>query len=1072
MLKKYTYLIFFILVNSITAFTQSPRFELFNIIKNKKGVEVNAIFQDKDGFIWIGTNQGLVKNNGIEFTPYTTANNLSSNEITALAQDSTGIIWIGHRNGNITKYNGETFSPFKPEEGLTKVEISSFLVSKTNSIWFTTYGEGVYYWGGGNHKRIYNINADDGLLDNYTYSIVQGEKANVYIATDKGISVYDTTKHAIVGSITMLDGLPDNIVKHLCFTPDKKLWIAMEDGGICSYDVEKKAFVFVSNWMFGSINDFVIVNPTEFWISTKNNGVVKFEIDANGKAWYKAFRKSHGLYDSHTKTIFLDREHNIWIGTKEGLTLRKNNGIEFLDIHDDFKIKNIYNLTFDKQGNIWVAAPEGLFKVTRSEMGRITTEKALDNPKSSFLSFISVYCDSKGFIWAGTYGYGVYRINPDNLTFTVFNTSNGLANNNVNSITGKNDSIIFSTFGGGVSLYSLSNPKVFTNLSMDNGLTSDYIYNSYIDSKNRFWFGTDGGSAAFLSNGTIQKCYNKNDTLFSEKIYSITEDQKNRIWLASADKGVYIYDGANFKIINEMNGLRTNSIQSVARTIDGRIVLVSNEGIDIYDTDNETFEYWGEDDKVAYQEPNLNAATTNSKGDIWIGTQEGIMILSPSRDSTIQHEPYLQITNKLLFSKPIPDSKTKFRYWDNYFTFYYIGLWYKSPGKLLYRYKLEGADMEWSAPTRNLQVTYSNLSSGNYRFVVEVSNIPGKWISTPKASYSFAIMPPFYFTWWFDSSMLLLIVFGVFAFIKYRTAKLERDKDLLEAEVLKRTHEIQMQKEEIEAQRDEIEAQHHYVTMQRDQIAIQNRDIKSSIEYASRIQQAMLPPVDLIEQYFKEYFILYKPRDIISGDFYYFNLRDGKIIFSAVDCTGHGVPGAFMSMLGHTLLNDVVNDITDFSAAKILNTLRIRVKAALRQKGFDGETRDGMDISLCIFDPQKQTINYAGAYNPLFIVRKNELIVYNADKMPIGVYIRENDFTDNFIDLEKNDMLYIFSDGFQDQLGGDRNSKFLIKNFKELILQVWNSPAEVQKQTLIDRINQWKMDIPQTDDMLVIGIKI
>ncbi|MHC1702308.1 MAG: two-component regulator propeller domain-containing protein [Tenuifilaceae bacterium] len=1040
-------------------------------MKNKIDVKVNTIFQDKLGFIWIGTEQGIVKYNGIDFLTFTTKNNLSSDIITAIAQDSSGTIWIGHRNGSISMYEDEKFTPFIPEEGISKVEISNFLISNSNTTWFTTYGEGVYFWGGKNRKRLYNINTDDGLLDNYTYSIVQGEKSNIYIATDKGISVYDTTSHMIVDSITMADGLPDNIVKHLCFTPDKKLWIAMEDGGICNYDVEKKSFEFISSWMFGGINSFVLLNQTELWISTKRNGVIKLNIDSTGKAWYKEYDKSQGL-TGQTSTIFLDREHNVWIGSKDGLTLRKNNCIEFLDSHDDFNIKSIFNLAFDKQGNIWIASQEGLFKVMRSDMGKLIIQKVLDNPKFSFLSFISVYCDSEGYIWAGTYGYGVYRINPDNLTYSVYTTKNGLANDNVFSITGKNDTILLSTQGGGASLYNLKKPDKFTSLSIENGLTSNYIYSSYIDSKNRFWFGTDGGGVACMSNGNFQKCQDQNDTLFSKVFYSITEDTKNRVWLASSNNGIYVYDGSVFKTINELNGLRTNDIRSIVRTSDGRIVLVSNEGIDMFDIKSETFEYWGEDDKVAYQEPSLNAAVSDLSGNIWIGTQEGIIVFNPLKDSTIQLEPNLQITDKLLFSKPIASSKTKFSYKENYFTFHYIGLWYKAPGKLLYRYKLEGADMEWSAPTRNLQMTYSNLSFGDYRFVVEVSHIPGKWISSPKASFSFTIKPPFYFTWWFISAMIIIIVIGVFSFIKYRTAKLERDRDILEEEVRKRTREIQMQKEEIEAQRDEIEIQHTFVTTQRDQIAIQNRDIKASIEYASRIQQAMLPPIDLIKDYFKDYFILYNPRDIVSGDFYYFNHRDGKIIFAAADCTGHGVPGAFMSMLGITLLNDVVNDLPDFSAGKILTELRVRLKSSLRQKGFDGETRDGMDISLCVFDPQKHTINYAGAYNSLFIVTNNELKVYNADKMPIGLYPREDEFTDQYIELVKNDMLYIFTDGFHDQLGGERNTKFLIKNFRNLIIEISNNPAELQKKLLAERINLWINGHSQTDDMLIIGIRI
>lgn len=1057
---------------SIASVGQTPHFETLKAIKNKNNVQVNTIFQDNSSFIWIGTNQGLVKYNGFEFNLYTSSNNLSNNDITAIAQDSLGALWVGHRNGAISIIDDGEISTFKPEEGQSNAEISSFLVSDKNSIWFTTLGEGVYYWGGQNRKRIYNINTDDGLLDNYTYSIVQGEKSVFYIATDKGISVYDTIQNKIIDSLTMSDGLPDNIVKHICYTSDKTLWIAMEDGGICRYNPNTKEFKPIENWMFGSINNFIALNKNELWVSTKRNGIIKIIIDEKGKPWYKSFEKKQGLLNNQTKTIFLDNEKNIWIGFKEGLMLKKNNRIEFLDTENDFNLNNVQNLTFDINGNLWVATQEGLYRVTFSEMGKIETKKILDNPKFSFLSFLSVYCDSEGFIWAGTYGDGVYRINTKDLSYKVYTTKEGLANNNVISITGKNDLILFSTLGGGVSSFNNKSLKFTKTYSIDNGLSSNYIYSSYIDSKNGLWFGTDGGGVSCLSNGIFRKCHDEKDSLFSQVFYSITEDDKRKIWLASSDKGIYIYDGSNFKIINELNGLRTNAIKSVTKTQNGDIVLVSDEGIDLYNSKDESFESWGEEDRVAYLGPNLNSLTTSSNGLVWIGTQNGIIVMNPLYDSSALHEPALQITSKLLYSKPITKDKVKFKYFENYFSFQFIGHWYKAPGKLLYRYKLEGADMDWSPPTRTLQAFYSNLRSGDYCFIVQVSHSPGKWISSPEATYSFTIKPPFYFTWWFITTLVILIIIGVYTFIKYRIAKLERDKDILEEEVRKRTHEIQMQKEEIESQRDEIEAQHHYVSKQRDQIATQNRDIKASIEYASRIQQAMLPPTELLKENFKEHFIFFNPKDIVSGDFYYINKLEQKLIIAAADCTGHGVPGAIMSMLGLTLLNDVVNDLDNLTAAGILNELRTRIKNSLKQRGYDGDSRDGMDISLCIFDISNRNVNYSGANNPLLLVRNGELIIYSADKMPIGVYIREDSFTDQHLEVMENDMIYLFSDGYQDQLGGGRNTKFLTKNFKTLLIELSDKPLDIQKQIIVDRINSWKDGYPQTDDMLVIGLRV
>jgi len=1064
--------VIFLLIPFAYSIGQSPHFDILKIIKNKNSVQVNTIFQDNTGFIWIGTDQGLVKYNGIDFTVYTVKNNLASDNISAIAQDSTGNLWLGHENGSITILSNDEFSTFAPEEGTSKSEISSFLVTNTNTTWFSTKGEGVYYWGGKNRKRVYNINTDDGLLDNYVYSITPGEKSNIYISTDKGISIYDTTLNKVVGNITMADGLPDNIVKDIHFTSKSMLWIAMEDGGICCYNTETKKFKHLENWMFGSINDFVNVTSNELWVSTKRNGIIKIIVDANGKPWYKTYEKKQGLLSNKTQTIFIDKEHNIWLGLKEGLMLKKNNRVEFLDNEDDLNLKNVYSLAFDKSGSMWVASQDGLNRVTFSEMGKLIVKKVLENPKFSFLSYLSVYCDSKGYIWAGTYGYGVYRIDPSDLSFKVFTTKDGLANNNVISITGKNDIVLFSTLEGGVSEFNYQYPNKFKSYSIDNGLTSNYVYNSFIDSKDRFWFGTDGGGAAYLSNNKIQKCEDPKDTLFSHVFYSIVEDSKHRIWLSSSDRGIYIYNDSTFKVLNEMNGLRSNDIKSLISTTNGNVVLVSNEGIDVFKSDGESSESLGEEDHVAYLEPSLNAINTSANGLVWFGTQNGVVVFNPNDDSSTIHQPNILITNKQLYSKPIPKGKVKFTHNENYFSFQYIGLWFKAPGKLLYRYKLEGADMDWSPATRTLQANYSNLSSGDYKFVVQVSHSPGKWIGSSNATYSFTIKPPFYFTWWFIVLVIISISIGVYSFIKYRTAKLERDKDILEEEVRKRTHEIQMQKEEIETQRDEIEVQHQYVSKQRDQIAAQNRDIKSSIEYASRIQQAMLPPTELIKENFKEFFIFFNPKDIVSGDFYYINKIDQKLIIAAADCTGHGVPGAIMSMLGLTLLNDVVTSLDNLTAAGILNELRTRIKNSLKQRGYDGDSRDGMDISLCIFDISNRNVNYSGANNPLLLVRNGELLIYSADKMPIGVYIREDSFTDQYLEVKENDMIYLFSDGYQDQLGGVRNTKFLTKNFKALLTELSDKPLNIQRQTLVDRINSWKDGYPQTDDMLVIGLRV
>lgn len=312
--------------------------------------------------------------------------------------------------------------------------------------------------------------------------------------------------------------------------------------------------------------------------------------------------------------------------------------------------------------------------------------------------------------------------------------------------------------------------------------------------------------------------------------------------------------------------------------------------------------------------------------------------------------------------------------------------------------------------------------------------------------------------------------------------ELKQKNDIIEKNVkilYEKNEKITMQRDKIEVQRDEIEAQRDLVTRQKDKILEHKQSITDSIQYASRIQKAILPPDEVIKYLLPKHFILYKPRDIVSGDFYWLTHRQGAIIIVVADCTGHGVPGAFMSMLGSALLKDVVNSSNILQANQILNDLREKVILSLRQTGQTGETKDGMDISLCIINTERMRLQYAGAYQPLFLIRKGTLKEIKADKMPIGISSKAGkSFTNNEIKIFKNDSLYLFSDGYVDQFGGENGKKFLSIRFKQLLIDIQDNIMFDQKELLDQNINEWmgltglykKYD--QIDDITVLGIKI
>ena len=281
------------------------------------------------------------------------------------------------------------------------------------------------------------------------------------------------------------------------------------------------------------------------------------------------------------------------------------------------------------------------------------------------------------------------------------------------------------------------------------------------------------------------------------------------------------------------------------------------------------------------------------------------------------------------------------------------------------------------------------------------------------------------------------------------------------------------QKDEIENQRDEIEAQRNTATKQRDQIARQNRIITESIEYASRIQSAVLPQEKTIDRIFSDYFIFFRPKNIVSGDFYWINHVDSKIVIVAADCTGHGVPGAFMSMLGVAFLNEIINQNKILDPGKILYMLRTNLIDALHQTIKKRGSRDGMDMSLAIIDTHTHELHFSGAYNPMYIIRDNQLIDLKANRMPIGVHAvyQDKPFTVQKEKLYKNDKLYFFSDGFTDQFGGDHGNKLGRKKFKEILLDFNDHPMEEQKEALNRRLEDWMNTWSQIDDIMVLGFR-
>ncbi len=385
----------------------------------------------------------------------------------------------------------------------------------------------------------------------------------------------------------------------------------------------------------------------------------------------------------------------------------------------------------------------------------------------------------------------------------------------------------------------------------------------------------------------------------------------------------------------------------------------------------------------------------------------------------------------------------KFEPGEDVINFNIIAPGYLKQNTTHYQYFINKIMTDWSPWSERTSYDKTVPKQGDYTLQVRARDLWGN-VGEPQ-SVEFTITAPFIKTPKFYILAGLAFLTLVILIIRLREKQLINKNRLLEEKVRERTSEIESQKQEI----------------------------TSSIEYASRIQMAMLPIEDHFKASFADYFIIFKPRDILSGDFYWIGEDDKSILFTVADCTGHGVPGAFMSTMGISTLNEIIANNRHIQANKILNLLRKKTMTALHQTGRTGEAADGMDIAFCVLDKSRTKLQYSGAFSPLFIFQGGELKEYKADRMPIGIYYgKEISFTNYVINVARGDTLYIFSDGFASQFGGPEGSKFKKYNLRKLLSEIYFRPMIEQQNILLTEFEKWKGSTDQVDDITMIGIRL
>jgi ligand-binding sensor domain-containing protein len=818
MMKRILMLLFIIVANIIFAKAELPFFRLIQIDREISNLRVNVIYQDKNGFIWTGTDNGLYRYDGFIFQHFEVTNFEGENKVTAIAEDINGSLLIGLNNGKILLKDEDKFKVLK-SSGTSPVK--KILDYNGLSLWVATYGDGIFY------KNSIGWHRVAGLPDPYIYTIVKHPSGLLLAGSDLGLIKIDPRGNQLhYKVIDDQSGLPDNMVRDIHVNDNGSVMIGMQDRGICNFDLKTGIFKIpekAASWNYGAVTCLARLQ-NEYWVGTEDEGIVDFEFQGDQRL--RHFGKDKGFAYASISCMIRDKQGNIWMSADNKLLFSPGEEVETILSDRNIAFDSTHAITTDRLGNIWMSNEKGLFKFDYTQPGSV--RKYLTEAKYRNLHIVSLFEDEEGYIWIGTFDNGLYRLEPVSGNVKSFSEKDGLKNANVIAINGRGKNIWLATLGG-VTLCerpddTLSEAKGkynFNNFPDKNGPGNVFVYCVYIDSKNRVWFGTDGRGIILFENGRFSK-YDNFDKGKGKVVYSITEDPSGKIWFSTLNHGLYRFDGKVFRNFGINNGLRDLNIFGVTNNKDGNIVVVHSRGIDLINPGSLEFEYIGREAGIESLDCDLNAITRDYKGNIWIGTSKGLMRFF-KYSKAISHTPETHIQRIYTFMKPGGSPVDSiFKYTQNQISIEYIGLWYNNPESVSYRYRLIGYSNKW-INTRDRIVTYPNLPNGRYVFEV-MSSENNQFVHPTTARFNFKILKPFWKEAWFVALMILFGGSAIILFLRDREIRFRRMESL--------------KKEKIEYQFETLKSQvnpHFLFNSFNTLISIIEEDKSNAVDYVEKL---------------------------------------------------------------------------------------------------------------------------------------------------------------------------------------------------------------------------------------------
>jgi ligand-binding sensor domain-containing protein/serine phosphatase RsbU (regulator of sigma subunit) len=1012
---------------------------------------IYTINQSDNGYLWIGTNNGLSRFDGFNFFPVQYPDSSTLRYPTASLKDKNGTLWFGCSDGKVfySMENKLVSVPISNSESI----ISNLLEGTDGLIYVFPQGGSIFSINPTNTEEVQKfIFSENPIISSACFT----KSGNVLIGSQEKVLVCKMDGE-LISVIEVIEGLDYSNVTSIHNTEDSTMYLIGTDGnGLYQLRMSDKGnklsrFINHPEWDYLDIQSISEDSRNDLWISTFGSGVIQFHLSDDYKSAksVRLFNVNSGLIANDVTLVFQDIEGNYWIGLYgAGISMLKSYSFGYFKPGKNSPENNILYVNSYRDKYI-LGTPSG-FHIFDPGAGKSDSFTDLTSQVGK-TEITSYFFDREMNLWIGTGGNGLFLRNSIG-SVKQYNRSGDSGADYINDIEVDSIYIWLATING-VRVINRNSGLEEMVLDMTNGLPHNYINKILLTQEGNAYIGTESNKLFVIDsnyNITSGNAIMYGSTI--NEILSIVRSKEGVIWAATRGNGIFEFNNDSVSAVNRSNDLMSNYCYSLLSDSENNIWVGHEKGVSIFNPESGTMRFFGTDfAKGGVCNPDGMFESADKK--IFIGTTEGLIVYDKQLDKKNAVPPFNNINSIIINDKEYPfQPSISLPYRKNYTILVnYIGINFSDPGKVFYRTFMENYQKEWSKYSTEREVPFG-LNVGRYKFNMNSVNEEGLSQSDP-ISFEIVISPPVWRRWWFIISVFVLVIGIIILIIRERDKAQKKIQEYLEKELEARTRVVMKQKAEIE---------------------LQNIEITDSINYAKRIQTSILPDINKLKETFKDAFILFHPRDIVSGDFYWFDkLDDDKFVLVCADSTGHGVPGAFMSMIGSTLLQDIVTRMRITKPSQILTLLNRQIFSTLNQNVEMGVSNDGMDMVVCEFNAKTRHIRFAAAMRPVILIIGGESYYIKGNRLSVGgESIMEKYFDDQEYYLSEGDTVYLFSDGLSDQFGGTDGKKLKIARLKRLIEQISILPMGEQREVLSKFFFDWKGDYDQVDDILFMGVRV